>query len=98
MGKSAMRALDYSEAMGDNPAVRRQYDIPIVGFCAEKKQLMNEFLQAIHELGSAQAEQAKALIEGDLDFSRFDVLIHMANEKKDWVKYALLAHVEQHRC
>ena len=84
--------------MGDYPAIRRLSDLPNVGFCAEKKQLMNEFLQAIHELGSVQAQQAKALIEGDSDFSRFDLLIHMASEKKDWVKYALLTHIEQHHC
>ena len=84
--------------MGDKSVIRRLSSIPVIGYCAEKKQLMNEFLQAIHELGAVQAQQARALIDGDLDFSRFDVLIHMANEKKDWVKYALLSHVEQHHC
>ena len=76
----------------------RQSTIPEIGYCAEKNQLMNEFLQAIHALGELQSQQAKSLIEGDPDFARFDVLIHMANEKKDWVKYALLAHIEQHLC
>jgi len=84
--------------MDPYPDNSRQSLIPEVGFCGEKKKLMNEFLQAIHELGEVQAQQAKALIEEDPDFARFDVLIHMANEKKDWVKYALLSHVEQHHC
>ena len=60
--------------------------------------MMNEFVDAIHQLGELQTQQAKALIEGDPDFARFDLLIYMANEKKDQVKYAWLSHVEQHRC
>jgi hypothetical protein len=88
---SAVMGQEYSEG-------RRRSVIPEIGYCAEKNQLMNEFLQAIHALGELQSQQAKSLIEGDPDFARFDVLIHMANEKKDWVKYALLAHIEQHLC
>ena len=84
--------------MGENSVIRKLSAIPDAVLCAEKRQLMNEFLHAIHELGAVQAQQAKALIAGDADFARFDALIHMANEKKDWVKYALLAHVEQHHC
>ena len=72
--------------------------IPEIGFCAEKARLMNEFVDAIHELGEWQSQQAKALIEGDPDFARFDLLIHMANEKKDRVKYAWLSHIERHGC
>lgn len=72
--------------------------VPEIGFCAEKARLMNEFIAAIHELGELQTQQAKALIEGDPDFGRFDLLLHLANEKKDQVKYAWLSHVEQHCC
>lgn len=72
--------------------------IPEIGFCPEKARMMNAFVEAIHHLGELQTQQANALIEGDPDFARFDLLIHMANEKKDQVKYAWLSHVEQHRC
>ena len=72
--------------------------IPAIGYCAEKNRLMREFLEAIHQIGELQSQQARALIEGDPDFSRFDALIHMANEKKAAVKYAWLSHVEQHHC
>ena len=72
--------------------------IPAIGYCAEKTRLMNAFLDAIHELVQIQAAQAKALIDGDPDFSRFDAMIHTANEKKDQVKYAWLTHVEHHHC
>jgi hypothetical protein len=37
-------------------------------------------------------------IVNDGDFSRFDVLLHVANEKKDQAKYTYLQHVEQHGC
>lgn len=37
-------------------------------------------------------------MEDDPDFSRFDDLIHMARMAKDDAKYALLAHIEKHRC
>jgi hypothetical protein len=73
-------------------------ELPRIAFCEEKKRLMSEFLDAIHQLGELHAAQSKALIEGDHDFARFDLLIFMANEKKDNVKYAWLNHIEQHRC
>jgi hypothetical protein len=69
-----------------------------VGFCAEKKRLLDEFLKAIQELTALQTQQAQAVIEGDEDFSRFDVLLHFAHEKKDSAKYAWIAHVESHHC
>ena len=66
--------------------------------CSEKVRLMNDFLEAIRELGLLQNEQAKAVIEGDPEFSRFDLLIHVANERKDHAKYAWMLHVQDHRC
>ena len=68
------------------------------GPCEEKRRLLNEFLAAIHELNDIQSQQTQAVIEGDVDFTRFDVLIHMAQEKKERAKYAWMAHVESHRC
>ena len=72
--------------------------MPEVGFCKEKKRLLDEFLKAIQELSALQTQQAQAVIEGDPDFSRFDVLLHFAHEKKDMAKYAWIAHVESHHC
>ena len=66
--------------------------------CSERVRYMEDFLQAIRELGTLQAEQGKAVIDGDPDFSRFDLLIHMANERKDHAKYALLLHIQDHGC
>ncbi len=72
--------------------------IPDVGFCEEKARLQNELLAAIHEVNILQTQQTQALIDGDPDFSRFDVLISMAQQEKDRAKYAWIAHVEFHGC
>jgi hypothetical protein len=77
---------------------RPKRPIPEVAFCEEKSRLQDEFLTAIQELNSLLSDQTRAVIEGDPDFSRFDLLIHLAQEKKDRAKYAWIAHVESHRC
>ncbi|HEV3196783.1 MAG TPA: hypothetical protein VGZ73_02725 [Bryobacteraceae bacterium] len=71
---------------------------PAVGFCKEKARLLDEFLQAIQELTALMSQQTQALIEGNSDFARFDLLLHLAQEEKDKAKYAWIAHVESHRC
>jgi hypothetical protein len=45
-----------------------------------------------------QNQQTQAVIDQDSDFSRFDDLIHMAREKKDQAKYALISHIDEHHC
>ena len=72
--------------------------IPEIAFCAEKHQLENEFITAIREVLALLDQQSRALIDGDSEFSRFDLLLHLAHEKKDAAKYALIAHIEGHRC
>lgn len=67
-------------------------------FCETKHRLIGEFTAANHELMKIQNQQTQAVIDLDPDFSRFDDLIHMAREKKDKVKYALIAHVSEHHC
>jgi hypothetical protein len=80
------------ESVAGNAGVRE------VAFCKEKNRLLNEFLDAIHEMTALQSQQTRAVIEGDPDFSRFDVLLHLALEKKEKAKYAWIAHVESHHC
>ena len=80
----------------DNPAERAQ--IPEVGFCQEKDRLRGEFLKTIRELSALLSQQTQAVIEGDPDFSRFDVLLHIAHERKETAKYAWITHVESHHC
>ncbi len=69
-----------------------------IGYCEEKNRLVEAFLDAVHALSYLQNEQAQAVIDGEPDFCRFDILLHCAQEKKDAAKYAWIAHVEAHGC
>lgn len=69
-----------------------------IGFCQEKKRLLDQFLDAIHELNELQSQQIQAVIDGDSDFGRFDDLLHLAQERKERSKYEWIAHVEAHQC
>jgi hypothetical protein len=71
---------------------------PESGFCKEKNRLLKVLLTAIHELTELQNQQTQAVIAGDPDFARFDVLLHMAHERKEEAKYAWIVHVESHHC
>ena len=66
--------------------------------CDEHHRLMEEFAAAVKELLALHEQQFQAIIHGDLECNRFDLLIHMANEKKQDSKYAYLRHVESHGC
>jgi hypothetical protein len=68
------------------------------GVCREKIRLIDEFLAAAKDLIKSHNDQVTALIQGDPDFSRFEILIHSANERKRRAKYDYLAHLEKHRC
>lgn len=68
------------------------------GRCEEAVRLREALLAAIRDLNGLNTQQMQSLIDEDPDFSRFDLLVHMANEKKDQAKYALLQHLETHRC
>jgi|HubBroStandDraft_1064217.scaffolds.fasta_scaffold03437_9 hypothetical protein len=77
---------------------RDRPNLPEIGFCDEKNRLLKEFVAATHELVEMQKQQTQAVINGDPDFARFDVLLHMVHERKDQAKYAWIAHVESHHC
>jgi len=72
--------------------------VPERARCEDRHRLLDEFLNAIHELNALLQQQTQAVIEGDLDFSRFDVLIYFAQQAKDKAKYAWIEHVEIHGC
>jgi len=76
----------------------RSKRIPDIGFCMEKKLLLDEFLRAIQEINILHEQQTRAVIEGDPDFCRFDLLLYLAQEDKDQAKYAWMAHVDSHGC
>jgi hypothetical protein len=66
--------------------------------CQEHDRLLAEFGTAVRELLALHEQQFKAIVEGDDESSRFDILIHIANEKKQLAKYAYLRHVDAHGC
>lgn len=67
-------------------------------FCEERYHLLDQFLSAVRELNVLYTQQTHAVIRGDRDFTRFDILIYGAQERKDAAKYAWFAHIEKHHC
>jgi hypothetical protein len=65
--------------------------------CLEKRRLLEAFTAAVHEVMLLQQQQVTDIVNDD-DFSRFDLLLHMANERRGLAKYAYLQHVDEHRC
>lgn len=84
---------DKSEQVRRDPG-----SLPAIGFCERKHRLIDDFLDAVREMTFLQNQQAQAAMDDDQDFSRFDLLLHLAQEKKDAAKYAWIAHVEAHGC
>lgn len=66
--------------------------------CEEYRRLLDEFGAAVQELLLLHEHQFLAIVQGDPDCNRFDLLIHMANERKQQAKYACIRHVETHGC
>jgi hypothetical protein len=66
--------------------------------CKDEVRFMEEFAVAVKELIKIHEEQFQALIQNDPESNRFDLLIHMANERKQQAKYNYLSHVESHGC
>jgi len=50
----------------------------------------------VHELVALHEQHLAAVISGEPDPHRFDLLVHAANEKKQNAKYAYLHHREIH--
>jgi hypothetical protein len=59
---------------------------------------LDGFGETVRELTKLHEEQFQAIVGGDLDSTRFDDLIFMANERKHEAKYAYLHHLETHGC
>ena len=81
-----------------HPGQAERVHIPEIGICEVKKRLRDEFLKAIREVTLLLSQQSEAVIEWDLEFSRFDVPLHLAQDKREAAKYALIAHIEAHHC
>jgi hypothetical protein len=79
-------------------SITAQTDVTEILLCLEKRRLLEEFTEAVHEMMVLQQQQVTATLSGDPDFHRFDLLLHQASEKKQQAKYAYIGHVEQHGC
>ena len=66
--------------------------------CQEHDRLLDAFGEAVQEVLKLHEQQFLAIVDGDSECNRFDLLIHMANEKKQAAKYAYIRHVEAHGC
>lgn len=88
-----------SQAMRRNePAAAQPMLVSGMDGCEEHRRLLDAFGVAVHELLKLHEDQFLAVAEGDGESNRFDLLIHMANEKKQLAKYAYLRHMESHGC
>ena len=67
-------------------------------YCPEAKRLLQAFAETVQELTILHEQQFIAILDGEADFTRFDLLIHVATEKKQQAKYEYLQHVEEHGC
>jgi hypothetical protein len=67
-------------------------------FCSESRNLLDAFGESVQELLMLHEQQFQSIVGGDSDSDRFDILIHMANERKHDAKYAYLHHLETHGC
>jgi hypothetical protein len=70
---------------------------PEILLCHEKRHLLEAFTEAVHEIMLLQKQQVADIINDD-DFTRFDLVLHLANERRELAKYAYLQHVEEHGC
>lgn len=87
LGVSAQDMNSEREAAKSGPA-----------FCRESRSLLDAFGEAVQELLMLHEQQFQATVGGDPFSDRFDLLIHMANERKHAAKYAYLRHLETHGC
>ena len=78
----------------------REYTTALKGTvqCEEHRRLMENFAAAVKQLLALHQQQFEVAVHGDADCTRFDLLIHTANERKQEAKYAYLRHVEEHCC
>ena len=76
----------------------RRTGVDVVNFCEENKRLLHQFADTVTALSALHEQQFIAIVNGDPEFTRFDLLIHLATEKKQQAKYAYLHHLEIHGC
>ena len=66
--------------------------------CPDHARLLDHFGAVVRDLLDLHQQQFQAISAGEAESERFDILIHMANERKQSAKYAYLRHLEEHGC
>ncbi len=85
--------------MGDNSVATFSWQpLPDIAFCAKRQRLREALSEAMQQLIMLRDQQVAAVIGGDDDFTRFDPLIHLAQEKKSEAKYAYIFQAEKRGC
>jgi hypothetical protein len=85
--------------MGDNSAeTLSRLPLPKVAFCGKRQRLLDAFWDAMQQLTMLRDQVVAAIISGYDDFARFDLLIGIAQQKKNQAKDAFMCHVEKHGC
>ncbi len=67
-------------------------------YCDTARRLLDEFGQAVQQVLVLHEQQFLAIVEGDEQANRFDLLIHESLERKQDAKYAYLYHLGAHGC
>ena len=75
-----------------------QAAISEIPFCGERQRLLGRLTDAIEESILMRERQITALINGDLDFARFESVLNLAFEKEQQATGEYLHHVETHGC
>jgi hypothetical protein len=66
--------------------------------CEECRRLLDAFADAVHAVAVLSQKHLAAVMDGESDPQRFDLLIRDANETKQHAKYAYVHHQESHDC
>jgi len=84
-------------ALLGTPDGGNHYEVATFGaFCDECRSLRTEFLHAVHEVIELNERHMKAVLDNETEPHRFDILIHLANDRKQNIKYAYVHHLETH--
>lgn len=71
---------------------------PEAKLCFQKQQLLDAFLQAVHEVVELQDQQMTDFVEGGGGFERIDLAIEAARKKRDTARRLYVLHLTAHGC
>jgi hypothetical protein len=94
----AGRSFNRTRMELENAAVQKKEPSSCEVYCDTARRLLEDFGEAVSVVLQFHQDQFHAIMEGDGDAGRFDVLIHEANEVRQNAKYAYLSHLHQHGC